>query len=76
MSTQPHKPRLISYIRWSSQRQASGTTIERQTEAARLYAVENNLEYHEIRDEGVSAFKGKNSKKGGLADFIADVKEG
>ncbi|HDC4565558.1 TPA: recombinase family protein [Enterobacter asburiae] len=76
MSTQHHKPRLISYIRWSSQRQASGTTIERQTEAARLYAVENNLEYHEIRDEGVSAFKGKNSKKGGLADFIADVKRG
>lgn len=76
MSTQHHKPRLISYIRWSSQRQASGTTIERQTEAARLYAVENNLEYHEIRDEGVSAFKGKNNKKGGLADFIADVKRG
>ncbi|MFU0963918.1 recombinase family protein [Kluyvera ascorbata] len=74
---QPHcKPRLISYIRWSSQRQASGTTIERQTEAARLYAAENNLEYHEIRDEGVSAFKGRNSKKGELADFIADVESG
>lgn len=71
-----NKPRLYSYVRWSSDRQASGTTLARQTESARLFAVEQGLTYVEILDAGVSAFKGKNSKQGALADFISAVENG
>ncbi|WP_168198800.1 recombinase family protein [Jejubacter calystegiae] len=69
-------PKLFSYIRWSSSRQSEGTTLARQTAAAKAFAVEHDLEYDEIRDEGVSAFRGKNSKRGALADFIAAVEAG
>ncbi|MCW1971994.1 UNVERIFIED_ORG: DNA invertase Pin-like site-specific DNA recombinase [Pantoea agglomerans] len=71
-----NKPRLYSYVRWSSDRQATGTTLARQTESARLFAAEHDLVYVEILDAGVSAFKGKNSKQGALADFIAAVESG
>lgn len=71
-----NKSRLYSYVRWSSDRQASGTTLARQTESARLFAVEHGLTYVEILDAGVSAFKGKNSKQGALADFISAVENG
>ncbi|QCT20595.1 recombinase family protein [Jejubacter calystegiae] len=72
----PTMPKLFSYIRWSSSRQSEGTTLARQTAAAKAFAVEHDLEYDEIRDEGVSAFRGKNSKRGALADFIAAVEAG
>lgn len=71
-----NKSRLYSYVRWSSDRQASGTTLARQTESARLFAIEHGLTYVEILDAGVSAFKGKNSKQGALADFISAVENG
>lgn len=72
-STRQHRPRLYSYVRWSSDRQAGGTTLQRQTEAARQFAIERDLDYVEILDAGVSAFKSRNSKQGALADFIAAV---
>ncbi|WP_413594912.1 recombinase family protein [Citrobacter youngae] len=68
--------KLYSYIRWSSQKQTVGTSLARQTEAARKYAAENGLEYAEIRDAGVSAFKGKNITHGALGAFIQAVKDG
>ncbi|KAE9788462.1 recombinase family protein, partial [Escherichia coli] len=46
------------------------------TEAARKYATENGLEYAEIRDAGISAFKGKNITHGALGSFIQAVKDG
>ncbi|WHW84172.1 recombinase family protein [Citrobacter freundii] len=68
--------KLYSYIRWSSQKQTVGTSLARQTEAARKYATENGLEYAEIRDAGISAFKGKNITHGALGSFIQAVKDG
>ncbi|MEI7410916.1 recombinase family protein, partial [Pectobacterium aroidearum] len=68
-------PLLYSYIRWSSDRQATGTTLERQMASAKEFALLNGLELVEIIDPGVSAFRGKNTKSGKLGDFIDAVKE-
>lgn len=70
------KKKLYSYIRWSSAQQTAGSSLERQTAAAREYASNHNLEFVEILDGGISAFKGKNAKEGALADFIAAVRAG
>ncbi|EOY8032648.1 recombinase family protein [Raoultella planticola] len=70
------KKKLYSYIRWSSAQQTSGTSLERQTAAAREYARSHNLEFVEILDAGISAFKGKNATDGALADFISAVESG
>ncbi|MFJ5438109.1 recombinase family protein [Pectobacterium brasiliense] len=69
-------PLLYSYIRWSSDRQAKGTTLQRQMASAKEFALTNGLELVEIIDPGVSAFRGKNTKSGKLGDFIDAVKEG
>ncbi|WP_064799977.1 recombinase family protein [Serratia plymuthica] len=74
---QGRKTKLYSYIRWSSDRQAKGTTLKRQTAKARQYANTNGLEYVEILDAGVSAFRGKNtSPESALGGFIEAVKNG
>ena len=52
------KQKLYSYVRWSSEKQSAGTSSERQTSRAMRLAEENELEYVEIKDAGVSAFKG------------------
>ncbi|TWD33392.1 recombinase family protein [Pantoea sp. SJZ147] len=69
-------PQLYSYVRWSSDKQSKGTTLERQMVSAKLFANENNLDLVEIIDPGVSAFKGKNAKEGKLGDFINAVEAG
>lgn len=69
-------PLLYSYIRWSSERQAKGTTLQRQMTSAKEFALANGLELVEIIDPGVSAFRGKNTKTGKLGDFIDAVREG
>ncbi|WLI78461.1 recombinase family protein [Kosakonia sp. H02] len=70
------KQKLYSYVRWSSEKQSTGTSFERQTARAKQYAYDNGLEYVEIKDAGVSAFKGKNSTQGQLGEFIASVEKG
>lgn len=60
------KQKLYSYVRWSSEKQSTGTSSERQTSRAMRFAEENELEYVEIKDAGVSAFKGKNTTQGKL----------
>ncbi|MGR2854772.1 recombinase family protein [Erwinia sp. 1181_3] len=68
--------KLYSYQRWSSAVQAEGTTKDRQSAAAVKYAEDHDLELVEIIDAGVSAFKGVNARKGGLAAFIKAVEDG
>jgi DNA invertase Pin-like site-specific DNA recombinase len=68
--------KLYSYVRWSSEKQSAGTSYERQTSKARQFAQEYDLEYEEITDAGVSAFKGKNTTQGKLGDFIFAVEQG
>lgn len=55
------KQKLYSYVRWSSEKQSSGTSFERQTLRAKSFALEHDLEYVEIKDAGISAFKGQNT---------------
>ncbi|MGX9273489.1 recombinase family protein [Pantoea ananatis] len=69
-------PQLYSYVRWSSDKQTKGTTLERQMASAKLFANDNGLDLVEIIEPGVSAFKGKNAKDGKLGDFINAVEAG
>ena len=71
-----NKPKAYSYIRWSSEKQTKGSSLERQVEAARKVAESKNLELVEMLDAGVSSFRGKNVKEGALGDFIDAVKAG
>lgn len=70
------KTKCYSYIRWSSDKQAKGTTLERQLKTAQEIADDNKLELVEIIDSGISAFKGKNTKDGELGRFIDAVHNG
>lgn len=67
--------RLYSYIRYSSERQGKGNSIERQksyiADMAKQIAAEYDLDiFEEYQDLGVSAYKGKNVQEGALSDFI------
>lgn len=61
-----------SYIRFSSEKQASGASLERQLQKAQAYALKHKLtlDHSSYRDLGISAFKGKNATEGALAAFI------
>ena len=77
--TQPvRKARAYSYLRFSSPEQAKGASKRRQIEAAAKWAAEHDLELdEELRDEGVSAFKGRNrDPTSALGGFLARVKSG
>ncbi|WP_312210641.1 recombinase family protein [Pseudescherichia sp.] len=68
--------KLYSYQRWSSAVQKEGTTKDRQSFGAKEYAKANGLELVEIVDDGISAFKSVNSRRGALAAFISAVEQG
>ncbi|SBL57773.1 resolvase [Klebsiella michiganensis] len=68
--------KLYSYIRWSTDKQTGNTSLERQTEKAKQYAAIHGLEYVQLLDAGVSAFRAKNSTSGKLAGFISAVENG
>lgn len=66
----------ISYVRWSSSRQSLGDSLRRQLELSRDYCKRHGITLDEsfrLVDSGVSAFKGKNSKIGALAQFLTAV---
>ncbi len=72
-------PKAYSYLRFSTPEQAQGDSFRRQTEAAQLYALKAGLELDttlNLRDAGVSAFKGLNASVGALAAFLRAVDEG
>ena len=57
--------RVFSYRRFSSGRQARGTSLERQTKLAQVWCQERGYELDEslsLSDLGVSAFKGDNRR--------------
>ena len=75
-----HAPRrLISYFRFSDRRQGKGTSIERQIEGARKYAVDHGLIFDEtlsMRDLGKSACKGKHIEAGSeFGAFLVAIKD-
>lgn len=63
-------PRVISYTRFSSSRQAKGDSYRRQTEMALSWCRENGHELDTslaLEDLGTSAYSGANAKRGALA---------
>ena len=69
------KIKCYSYIRWSSEDQAKGSSYERQRSIAESIANEHGLELIEILDDDVSAYRGKNIEKGKFGDFIDAVRD-
>src|SRR5262249_5131611 len=71
------RPKAYSYIRWSTPEQALGDSERRQLERARAYAAAHGMDLAEsIADKGVSAFHGKNARKGHLGAFLDAVERG
>jgi DNA invertase Pin-like site-specific DNA recombinase len=70
---------VYSYIRFSSIKQRAGTSIERQLDYAKRWAVEHGMALDEsltMRDEGLSAFHGRHVKQGALGVFLDAVQAG
>lgn len=74
------KPRVYSYIRFSSVDQASGDSLRRQTDAANRFAAANGLEVDEsltMQDLGRSAYAGHHlAGEGALGGFLAACESG
>src|SRR5262245_57368805 len=71
--------KAYSYVRFSTPEQMRGDSFRRQTELARDYALKHKLELDDkltFHDVGVSAYRGKNSETGRLADFQEAVRKG
>jgi DNA invertase Pin-like site-specific DNA recombinase len=67
------KPRVYSYVRFSSADQATGDSLRRQTEAATRYAASKGLELDEsltMQDLGRSAYAGHHVTEGALGTFL------
>ncbi|WP_239662408.1 recombinase family protein [Citrobacter freundii] len=69
------KPKLYSYVRFSSVKQREGNSLERQQDTALKIATRYNLELDTtaFHDLGMSAFKGKNAHEGKLSEFIKQI---
>jgi DNA invertase Pin-like site-specific DNA recombinase len=66
-----------SYLRFSSLGQMDNTSLERQLEATRAYCRTHGLELQEdLRDLGISSFRGLNAREGALAGFLKLVEAG
>ena len=71
-----------SYKRFSSEKQARGDSLRRQTELAENYIKDNphlNLELDttkDLTDSGLSAYKGTHLRKGALGVFLRAVEDG
>lgn len=68
----------FSYVRFSSEKQKLGTSLQRQLDRAREYATTHNLtlDDHSYRDLGVCGWKGKNRLEGAPGAFIKAVDDG
>jgi DNA invertase Pin-like site-specific DNA recombinase len=71
--------RLIPYDRFSGKRQEAGRSEQRQDEYAERAAREEGVEIDTtlcLKDKGISAFRGKNWKRGDLGKFLDLVDAG
>lgn len=68
-------PKLFSYVRFSSQQQLQGNSLERQNALIEKYTKENGLVLdEEYVDLGKTAYTGKNIKEGALGRFLELVR--
>ncbi len=75
----PRQKRAYSYIRFSREHQAAGDSLRRQEEATLAYCQRQGLVFDDslnLRDLGVSAFKGRNAESGALGRFLEACKAG
>ncbi|MBL8798657.1 MAG: recombinase family protein [Planctomycetia bacterium] len=73
------KRRAYSYIRFSLKKQATGGSLDRQTELSRAYCERKKLHLDDtltLHDLGVSAFRGDNVREGALAGFLEACRTG
>lgn len=73
------RPKAYSYLRFSTAEQSQGDSLRRQTRMAEEYASRNGLELDTqltFKDLGVSAFHGKNARKGALGAFLEAIDKG
>jgi DNA invertase Pin-like site-specific DNA recombinase len=80
MIKNPHElaPRAYSYLRFSTPDQAKGDSLRRQTAMADEYAQRHGLTLDtelNLRDLGVSAFRGDNAAVGALGAFLQAIKD-
>ena len=71
--------KAYSYIRFSSPEQLKGDSLRRQLEASKRYAEENGLTLDEsidLKDYGVSAYRGEHKTKGALGIFLNLIGQG
>lgn len=74
--------KAYSYIRMSTDTQLKGDSLRRQLEASERFAQDNNLQLVDaidgvpLKDIGVSAYRGANSKDGVLAMFLGQLQQG
>ena len=71
--------RAFSYVRFSSTDQAKGDSYRRQTEFSKSYCERHGLLLDDslnLKDLGVSAFRGANVREGALAGFLELIKTG
>lgn len=68
--------KCYSYIRFSHKKQELGTSFARQSDIQHFVDKHNLIVDTTLEDLGVSAFRGKNAKKGQLGDFIDLVEQG
>lgn len=72
------KPKIYSYVRFSSMKQKKGGSFKRQTEQIEEFAkikkmpIDDTLNMYDL---GKSGFRGENSKTGALGDFLRLCKE-
>ena len=74
-----HTPatKAISYLRYSTKKQAAGGSEKRQLEWAQGYCKAKGLKLLDTyKDLGLSAHRGKHSQEGKLADLIKDCQSG
>lgn len=70
---------IYPYVRFSSEKQSGGNSHQRQVESIENFAKINGYEVNDtlnLRDLGISAYKGKNAKEGALGVFIKMVENG
>lgn len=77
MPRQITKPRVYSYLRFSTPEQKLGDSERRQLELAEAFAKRKKLPLDEsLRDEGLSGYHGTHRKKGSLGKFLKRIEAG
>jgi DNA invertase Pin-like site-specific DNA recombinase len=73
------KAKAYSYLRFSSPEQMKGDSLRRQTKLAEDYARAHGLDLDDdlnLKDLGVSAFRGDNIETGALGAFLRAIQDG